>query len=164
MQPEEQVDFDGFPESLERRLRDLPKLAVPNDLEARLLAAIPTNELIAIRNRMRASRANRRLMSAWVTAFAAACLAMALLRPKFEDLVSMLSVTVRPGQSATDHKRLVERPDEDALHEDASAKSPKEYWHVHRSASPPSAHSAAPAQSTQRFPTIALGSETADLR
>ena len=113
MQPEEQVDLDGFPESLERRLRNLPQLDAPDGLEARLLAAVPTNELIAIRNRMRASRVNRRLMFTWVAAFAAACLAMALLRPKIEDLVSMLSITVRPGQSETDHKRLGERPDED---------------------------------------------------
>lgn len=109
MQPEEQVDFDGFPESLERRLRNLPKLAVPNYLEARLLAAIPTDNLVAIPNRMRTFRLSRTLMSAGL---AAACLAMVLLRPKFEDLVSKVRVAVRPGQREIDHRRLIERPDE----------------------------------------------------
>ena len=121
MQPEEQVDFDGFPESLERRLRNLPKLAAPNDLEARLLAAIPTDNLVAIPNRMRTFRLSRTLMSAGL---AAACLAMVLLWPKFEELVSMLRVAVRPGQSGSDHKRLVERSD-DTLQIDTGFQDPR---------------------------------------
>ncbi len=121
MQPEEQVDFDGFPESLERRLRNLPKLSVPNDLEARLLSAIPCADLISIPNSMRTSRLSRTLMSA---GFAAACLVMVLLLPKLEDLVSMLLVAVRPGQSGSDHNRLVERSD-DTLQIDTGFQDPR---------------------------------------
>ena len=42
MQRERRSEPDRFPESLEARLRALPGPPVPGDLEARLLAAIPT--------------------------------------------------------------------------------------------------------------------------
>ena len=112
MQPKERFDSDRFPESLERQLRNLPKLAVPEDLEARLLAAIPADKLIAIPHIVRASSWRRTLMSSGVAAFAAACLMLVVLRPKFEDMFSMLRVAVLPGQSESDRKHLVERPDE----------------------------------------------------
>lgn len=112
MQPKKRFDSDGLAESLERRLRNLPKLPVPDNLETRLLACIPAEDLSELSHRVSASRPRRRLLSAAGAAFAAACLLFVLLRPKFGDMDSVLHVAVHPSQRESEHKHLFERPNE----------------------------------------------------
>jgi ferric-dicitrate binding protein FerR (iron transport regulator) len=73
MQPERRPNPDRSPESLEARLRALPQLRVPADLEARLLAAIPTEMPIPRRRAFRFGA---------VGALAAACLLAVLVWPR----------------------------------------------------------------------------------
>ena len=65
---------NGTPESLEARLRALPPLRVPADLEARLLAAIPVAVTFP--------RRRRRVWVRVVAASAAACLLAVLAWPR----------------------------------------------------------------------------------
>jgi len=84
MQSERRTNTDEFSESLESRLRKLPKFPVPDDLESRLLAAIPTQQLQLTAHRQRASRLLRTSLT--VTGFAiAACVAIVFLRPRAID-------------------------------------------------------------------------------
>src|SRR5437868_3399685 len=68
MHPERRPNPDRSAESLEARLRALPRPPVPADLEARLLAAIPATMPIP-----------RRRGAVWVGALAAACLLIVLI-------------------------------------------------------------------------------------
>ena len=56
MQPHRRPDPDRSPESLEARLRALPRPPVPADLEARILAAGPARATNEVPRRARASR------------------------------------------------------------------------------------------------------------
>lgn len=110
MRPLERFDADA--ESLERRLRDLPPLPVPADLEARLLAAIPAEVLREIPHRVRASRRRRTLWAGVGVAFAVAYLLLVFLRPKVADRDMVHQIPVNPGTSESAHKPVPNRPDE----------------------------------------------------
>ena len=74
MHPERRPSPGRSPESLEARLRALPQPPVPEGLEARLLAAVPS--------RMRAPRRRWAVRALVAGALAAACLLAALAWPR----------------------------------------------------------------------------------
>ena len=112
MQPQGRSDSDGFSEPLERRLRNLPPLPIPDDLEARLLAAIPAENLREILHCVCASRQRRTLWAGAGVAFATACLLTVLLWPKIEDKDTVHRLAVNPDKSEAAHQSAPERPDE----------------------------------------------------
>jgi len=103
------------PDSLEARLRRLPPPSVPADLEARLLAAIPTSESSNHRLGLSAkpqAMSGRRWRWAWwmgaASALAAACLLIVLAWPKGEGQKAVLDskdrvTTTSPTPSTLPH-------------------------------------------------------------
>jgi hypothetical protein len=81
---------DGSPNVVAARLRALPQPAVPADLEARLLAAIPAAPLLQRRRR------RRRLWAGAAGTLAAACLLACLTWPRSDDQRG-----IRPGIDAS---------------------------------------------------------------
>jgi hypothetical protein len=77
MDPEEHANPGRSPESLEARLRGLPRPPVPAELEARLLAAVPPQRPIP--------RRHRTLRVGLVGIWAAACLVIVFAWPARDD-------------------------------------------------------------------------------
>jgi hypothetical protein len=102
---ERRPDPDGSPESLGARLRALPQLPVPADLEDRLLAAIPAEMPV-----------ERRCRAVWVGAIgalAAACLLIVLIwsRPAGRSPGTSRSapqVALRPPDDSAGHSSWLE--------------------------------------------------------
>jgi len=85
MHPERRPNLDRSPEALEARLRALPQPPVPADLEARLLAAIPSRTALPSRPNGSGDPSYRRHWAVWasvVGALAAACLLAVLAWPR----------------------------------------------------------------------------------
>ena len=112
MHRQERSESDEFSESLERGLRNLPPLPVPGDLEARLLAAIPTGIRNEISRRVPAWHRRRLVWAGAGVAFAAACLLSVFPWPKFEDQDTVHSPTVIPNKSESVHRSVPKPPDE----------------------------------------------------
>lgn len=113
MKPDKQPISDHSPESLETRLRALPPLSVPSDLEARLLAAIPVATISQAPQPM--PRSTRRQV-AWVAvpiALAAICVLIVLVRTDRVD-------EKMPGQVAVNVPNV---PDVQNVQTDRTAKS-----------------------------------------
>src|SRR5258708_2505077 len=112
MQPRRQSDADGRSDSLESRLRNLPPLPVPGDLEARLLAAIPAEKICTIPHLARVSGRRRTLWAGAGIAFAAACILMVIIWPKSAEQGTDQGVAVTSDTSESarqsDNERQVE--------------------------------------------------------
>jgi hypothetical protein len=109
---------DRSPESLEARLRALPRPPIPSGLEARILAAIParpsSNDELPRRGRS-ASRRWRRL-TFWAgasVAAAAACLLAVRFWPEPEDQHTAPILVADPGSTQSPH-RATPRPRSDS--------------------------------------------------
>ena len=110
MQPQKRPDSDRYPESLEKRLRALPPLPVPCDLEARLLAAIPAEKRSVMPHPVRASYRHRVVWAGAAIAFATACLLIVLLRPEPGDKNTVRHLAVSPETSGADFQTVPHRP------------------------------------------------------
>ena len=110
MHPHSQSDQGEIFESLETRLRDLPPLPVPCGLEARLLAAIPAENVSTSAPGLRAPRKSKAVWVGVAIAGMAACFLMMILEwPNFGDDETAQQPAANSENSESAHESVAGR-------------------------------------------------------